>query len=84
MSSKKQKNSIPKPLVPEVSFLQEIKSLVIIVLIALGLRATVVVSDIVPTGSMEKTIIVGEESYVVRDPRRIEDGMLTRIELSEA
>ncbi len=38
----------------------ELKSLAIIVVIALGLRATVVEAYIVPTGSMEKTIMVGD------------------------
>ena len=45
------------------------------VLIATGTR---------PDLALGTTILVGAESYVVRDPRRIEDGMLTRIELSEA
>ncbi|UCD38933.1 MAG: signal peptidase I [Fidelibacterota bacterium] len=40
--------------------LHELRSLGIIVLIALALRATVVEAYIVPTGSMEKTILVGD------------------------
>jgi signal peptidase I len=40
--------------------LRELRSLGIIVLIALALRATVVEAYIVPTGSMEKTIMVGD------------------------
>ena len=40
--------------------LQEIKSLLIILIIALSLRATVVEAYIVPTGSMEKTILIGD------------------------
>ncbi len=39
---------------------RELKSIGVIVLIALGLRATVVEAYIVPTGSMEKTIMVGD------------------------
>ena len=42
------------------NLVQELKSLAIIVVIALGLRATVVEAYIVPTGSMEKTIMVGD------------------------
>ncbi len=38
----------------------EVKSIVIIILIALALRATVVEAYIVPTGSMENTILVGD------------------------
>lgn len=41
-------------------FLHELRSLGIIVLIALALRATVVEAYIVPTGSMEKTIMIGD------------------------
>ncbi|MFB0517180.1 MAG: signal peptidase I [Candidatus Neomarinimicrobiota bacterium] len=41
-------------------FLRELRSLGIIVLIALALRATVVEAYIVPTGSMERTILVGD------------------------
>ncbi|MFC1619641.1 signal peptidase I [Candidatus Neomarinimicrobiota bacterium] len=41
-------------------FMREMKSLGIIVLIALALRATVVEAYIVPTGSMEQTIMVGD------------------------
>lgn len=41
-------------------FLRDVKSLAVIVLIALALRATVVEAYIVPTGSMEKTIMVGD------------------------
>ncbi len=41
-------------------FLYELRSLGIIVLIALALRATVVEAYIVPTGSMEKTIMIGD------------------------
>lgn len=40
--------------------LREIKSLFIIVLIALSLRATVIEAYIVPTGSMENTIMTGD------------------------
>ncbi len=40
--------------------LREMRSLGIIILIALALRATVVEAYIVPTGSMEKTILVGD------------------------
>ncbi len=40
--------------------LAEVKSIVIIILIALALRATVVEAYIVPTGSMENTILVGD------------------------
>lgn len=40
--------------------MRELRSLGIIVLIALALRATVVEAYIVPTGSMEKTIMVGD------------------------
>ncbi|HIO55541.1 MAG TPA: S26 family signal peptidase, partial [Candidatus Marinimicrobia bacterium] len=40
--------------------LQEIKSLLIILIIALSLRATVVEAYIVPTGSMENTIMTGD------------------------
>ena len=77
MSSKKQKSNPSKSPVPEVSFLQELRTLVIIVLIALGLRATVVEAYIVPTGSMEKTIMVGDFLignkfiYGMRTPDRI-------------
>ncbi len=39
---------------------RELRSIGVIVLIALGLRATVVEAYIVPTGSMEKTIMVGD------------------------
>ncbi len=42
------------------NFAREMKSLGIIILIALGLRATVVEAYIVPTGSMENTIMVGD------------------------
>ena len=41
-------------------FLHELRSLGIIVLIALALKSTVVEAYIVPTGSMEKTILVGD------------------------
>lgn len=41
-------------------FLLELRAFGIIILIALGLRATVVEAYIVPTGSMEKTIMVGD------------------------
>lgn len=40
--------------------LQEIKSLLIILVIALSLRATVIEAYIVPTGSMENTIMTGD------------------------
>ena len=40
--------------------LQEIKSLLIILIIALSLRATVIEAYIVPTGSMENTIMTGD------------------------
>ena len=40
--------------------LQETKSLLIILIIALSLRATVVEAYIVPTGSMENTIMTGD------------------------
>lgn len=40
--------------------LREIKSIFIIVLIALSLRATVIEAYIVPTGSMENTIMTGD------------------------
>ena len=40
--------------------LQEIKSLIIILTIALSLRATVIEAYIVPTGSMENTIMTGD------------------------
>jgi len=40
--------------------LRELRSLGLIVLIALALRATVVEAYIVPTGSMEKTILIGD------------------------
>jgi len=55
----------------------EIRSLVIIILIALGLRATVVEAYIVPTGSMERTILVGDFLignkfiYGMRTPDRV-------------
>ena len=39
---------------------QEIKSWIIVILIALGLKTTIVASYIVPTGSMEKTIMIGD------------------------
>ena len=39
---------------------RELRSIGVIILIALGLRATVVEAYIVPTGSMEKTIMVGD------------------------
>lgn len=41
-------------------FLHEARSLGLIILVALALRATVVEAYIVPTGSMEKTILVGD------------------------
>ncbi len=43
----------------ESGVVTEIKALGLIVIIALALRATVVEAYIVPTGSMEKTIMVG-------------------------
>ena len=58
-------------------FLYELRSLAIIILIALALRATVVEAYIVPTGSMEKTIMVGDFLignkfvYGMRTPDRI-------------
>ncbi len=41
-------------------WIREVRSIGLIVLIALALRATVVEAYIVPTGSMEKTILVGD------------------------
>ncbi len=45
---------------PTTKFLYEARSLGLIILVALALRATVVEAYIVPTGSMEKTILVGD------------------------
>ena len=42
------------------SILRELKSLLIILVIALSLRATVIEAYIVPTGSMENTIMTGD------------------------
>ncbi len=44
----------------ESRFWHEVKSWVIIVLIALGLKSTIVASYMVPTGSMENTIMTGD------------------------
>jgi len=44
----------------ENKFWQEIKSWVIIILIALGLKTTIIASYMVPTGSMENTIMTGD------------------------
>lgn len=41
-------------------YIQEAKSIGLILLIALALRATVIEAYVVPTGSMEKTILVGD------------------------
>ncbi len=41
-------------------FLHEVRSLGLIILVALALRASVVEAYIVPTGSMERTILVGD------------------------
>ncbi|MCK4577995.1 MAG: signal peptidase I [Candidatus Marinimicrobia bacterium] len=57
-SSKSKAGRLPEN--RESHFMREVKSFAIIILIALGLRATVVEAYIVPTGSMEKTIMVGD------------------------
>ena len=44
----------------ESRFWREVKSWVIIILIALGLKSTIVASYMVPTGSMENTIMTGD------------------------
>lgn len=42
------------------NFWREVKGWVVIILIALGLKTTIIASYIVPTGSMEKTIMTGD------------------------
>ncbi|MCF7740681.1 MAG: signal peptidase I [Candidatus Marinimicrobia bacterium] len=44
----------------ESRFWREVRSWVIIILIALGLKSTIVASYMVPTGSMENTIMTGD------------------------
>ena len=67
----------PKEAKIESRALQEAKAIGLIVIIALALRATVVEAYIVPTGSMEKTILVGDFLignkfiYGMRTPDRI-------------
>lgn len=64
MPKKKLKNRTSESQQPQQSatskFLHEARSLGLIILVALALRATVVEAYIVPTGSMEKTILVGD------------------------
>lgn len=64
MPKKKLKNKIARSQEPSQrepsKFLYEARSLGLIILVALALRATVVEAYIVPTGSMEKTILVGD------------------------
>ena len=73
--TQQQKKKDTKPVKSNV--LTELKALGLIVLIALALRATVVEAYIVPTGSMEKTIMVGDFLignkfiYGMRTPDRI-------------
>ncbi|MCF7886186.1 MAG: S26 family signal peptidase, partial [Candidatus Marinimicrobia bacterium] len=39
---------------------REVKSWILIILIALGLKSTIIASYMVPTGSMENTIMTGD------------------------
>jgi signal peptidase I len=82
MDSKNKKDPVPGTVHHDSGnssskFWYELRSLAIIVLIALALRATVVEAYIVPTGSMEKTIMVGDFLignkfvYGMRTPDRI-------------
>lgn len=44
----------------ESKFWREVKSWIVIILIALGLKSTIIASYMVPTGSMENTIMTGD------------------------
>ncbi len=54
---KKEEKKTPKA---ENKAWQELKSWIVIILIALGLKTTIVASYMVPTGSMENTIMTGD------------------------
>ena len=44
----------------ESAFKREVKSWAVVILIALGLKATVIEAYQIPTGSMEKTVLIGD------------------------
>ena len=50
----------PQPTPADSKFWQEVKSWGIVLLIALGLKATVIEAYQIPTGSMENTILIGD------------------------